>query len=213
MNLSELLPPGLGETLAILASRWDSAGPLLGGFPLLAKGRPVSTDAIASAAGVEVTQVEQAVDAARCKRDPGGRLIDLYGLTLQPTRHRLEIGQKILFSGCALWAYVVPRLVDATARVESVDPVRQERVRLSVAPTGIESVDPPNAAATLVVASQEAIDRDVCTAFCGKASFFVSLESAEEFAADHPTCRPVELPEFQQAARLFHRAIWRAIET
>ena len=101
-------------TLRLLASRWGSAGPLLPGFPLLAKGWPVSIEEIAKAASTEVGQVEKAVNAARCERDAQGGLVDLYGMTLTPTVHRLEIDGKVLFSCCALWAHVIPKLVDAT---------------------------------------------------------------------------------------------------
>ena len=199
-------------TLELLASRWGSAGPLLPGFPLLAQGRPLPIEEIAAATGVEVGEIETAVDAARCERDAQGRLIDLYGLTLTPTHHRLEIGPKVLFSCCALWAHVIPKLVDSRVRVESVDPNRHEVVRLSISPAGVESADPSGATATLVVATQEAIDADVCGAFCCQVRHFVSRESAEEFAAGRPTCQAVELSEFQGAAELFHQAIWSAVE-
>ncbi len=200
-------------TLERLAARWGSAGPLLPGFPLLAQGRTVSVDEIAEAAGTDVGQVEQAVDVARCKRDQQGRLIDLYGLTLTPTIHRLTIDGKILFSCCALWTHVIPKLVDRTLRVESVDPLRHELVRLVVSPGGVESVDPTCAVATLAVATQEAIDRNVCEAWCCQVAHFVSRESAEEFAAGRSTCHVVELPELRQATERFHQAIWSAIES
>lgn len=199
-------------TIELLADRWGSAGPLLPGFPLLAQGRPVSVEDLAQAAGTEVGKIESAVDAARCERDAKGRLIDLYGMTLTPSVHRLEIDRKILFGCCALWAHVIPKLVDTSVRVESVDPVRHELVRLSVSPKAIESVDPPGAAATLAVATQETIDRDVCGAFCCQVRHFVSRESAEVFAAGRPNCHVVELSELQEAAEQLHRAIWSAVD-
>lgn len=198
--------------MGLLADRWCEAGPLLQGFPLLARGTPVSVEEIAQAAGAEVDQVEKAVGKARCERDAQGRLIDLYGLTLTPTLHRLEIGNKMLFTCCALWAHVVPKLVDATAQVESVDPVRREVVRLSISPDGVESADPAESAATLAVATQEAIDTDVCEAFCCQVRHFVSRESAKEFAEALPSCHEVELSEIQEAADLLHEAIWRTVD-
>ncbi len=199
-------------TIELLAVRWGSAGPLLPGFALLAQGKPLPLEEIAKANGTEVDRVERAVSVARCERDPQGRLIDLYGMTLAPSLHRLEIRDKILFSCCALWAHVIPKLVDATVQVESVDPLRRELVRLSVSPAGVESVDHPGAAATLAVATQEAIDDDVCRAFCCQVRHFVSRESAEEFAAGRPTCHAVELSELQRAAEQLHQAIWSAVE-
>jgi alkylmercury lyase len=200
-------------TLERLAARWGSTGPLLPGFPLLAQGRPVSVEEVAAAAGTEPSQVERAVDAARCERDVHGRLIDLYGLTLTPTLHRLTIDGKVLFACCALWAQVIPKLVERTVEVESVDPSRRELVRLTLSPVGIEAVEPPGSVATLAVADQEAIDRDVGEAWCRQVAHFVSRESAEEFAAGRNTCHVVELSEFRKATEHFHQAIWSAIET
>ncbi len=212
--LSDLLPDApLRQTLAALAARWGSAGPLLPAFSLLAAGRPVSVEEIASSAGLAVDQVVAAVGAARCARDADGRLIDLYGLSLTPTVHRLSIGGKILFSCCALWAHVIPTLLDCSVAVESVDPVRRELVRLTVSPTQVESADPPAAAATIAVATAESIAVDVGAAFCSQVRHFVSRESAEEFAAPRPTCYAIDLAELQAAADGLHRSIWRAIES
>ena len=200
-------------TLERLAARWSSAGPLLPGFPLLARGRPVSLEEIAAAVGTKPDQVRRSVDAARCERDERGRLIDLFGLTLTPTIHRLSIDGKILFGCCALWTHVVPILVNRTVQVESVDPVRRELVRLELSPEAIESVTPSGSVATLAVASQDAIERDVGEAWCSRVSHFVSRESAQEFAAGRPTCHVVELREFHQVTELFYQAIWSAIES
>lgn len=198
-------------TIDLLADRWGDAGPLLQGFPLLARGKPLAIEEIAEAAGINVKGVERAVDAARCERDAEGRLIDLYGLTLTPTPHRLEIDKKILFSCCALWAHVVPKLVKATVQVESIDPIRREVVRLSVSPAGVESVDPAESAATLAAATEEAIAANVYEAFCFQVRHFISRESADEFSRALPSCHSVDLSEIQEAADLLHDAIWSAI--
>lgn len=205
-----MIPHDIDTTIDLLANRWRSAGPLLAGFPLLARGRPVAVEDVARASGTELSRVERAVAAARCERDAQGRLIDLYGLTLTPTAHRLTIDGNVLFGCCALWTQVVPKLIDRTAEVESLDPERREVVRLTISPTGIESVDPPGAVATLAVATREAIDRDVCAAWCCLVAHFVSRESAERFAAARSTCHVVELPELREATERFHRAIWSA---
>jgi hypothetical protein len=199
-------------TLELLAGRWREAGPLLPGFSLLARGKAASVDEIAAAAGAEVDQVERALDAARCERDARGRLIDLFGLTLSPTLHRLEIGNRILFSCCALWAHVIPKLVDATVQIESVDPIQRQAVRLTVSPERVEFADPPKCVATLAIATQGAINSDVCSAFCCQVRHFISQESAEEFAAALTSCHVVELSELQEAAGLLHERIWRTVD-
>lgn len=211
MNLDS--SPGVKVTIDLLASRWGSAGPLLAAFPLLAQGRPVSVAGVVEATGTSAADVRHAVDTARCERDAQGRLVDLYGMTLAPTVHRLSIDGKILFSCCALWAHVIPKLVDSPIEVESVDPIRRELVRLSLSPSGVEASDTADATATLAVATPEAIAADVCDAFCCQVRHFVTRESANAFAATRPTCQVVDLAEFQEAADQLYRSIWSAIET
>jgi hypothetical protein len=95
-------------------------------------------------------------------------------------------------------------------QVESVDPIQREVVQLTLSPAGVESADPPESVATLVVATLEAIDADVGNAFCRRVRHFVSRESALAFAANLSSCHVVELSELQEAADLLHEAIWSA---
>lgn len=199
-----------GMTLHLLAARWRDAATLLPAFRLLAQGRPLAVEEIARASGVTDERVSHAIAAARCGRDADGRIVDLYGLRLAPTLHRLEIGHKVLFSCCALWAHVIPKLVDATVRVESVDPVCREIVRLSLSPERVQSADPAESAGTLALATREAIDADVGEAFCSHARHFVSHDSAQQFAAARPSRHPVTLAELHQAADELYNAIVNA---
>lgn len=201
------------STIHWLATRWKEAEVLLRAFPLLAQGHPLEIADIAKAAEAPVERVIQALEVGRCERDQAGRLIDLYGMTFVPTLHRLQIAEKMLFSCCALWAHVIPKLVEDTVRVESIDPVRREVVRLSISPDGIDSVDPEASAATLAAASEAEIEEGVREAFCWQVRHFVSRESAEEFAAGSPSCHAVELMQLQCAADLLHEVIWRAVNT
>ncbi|MEE8583407.1 MAG: organomercurial lyase, partial [Acidobacteriota bacterium] len=110
----------MSSTIDLLADRWEGAGPLLACFPLLAQGEPLPIGRIAEAAGVDIQLIEQALRTARCKCDENGCLTDLFGMSLEPTHHRLEIEGRVVFSCCALWAHVIPRLVERWAEVESV---------------------------------------------------------------------------------------------
>ncbi len=198
-------------TIRALASRWAEAAILLPAFPLLARGRPLKIDEIAAASGATVETVTRALESGRCARDASGRLIDLYGLSLTPTPHRLEIDGSILFSCCALWAHVIPKLVDSTVRIESVDPLERQLVRLSVSPERVASIEPEGSAATLTTASQADLEADVCAAFCSQVRHFVSQESAENFADASSECHPVTLAELQEAAELLYQAIWSTV--
>lgn len=202
-----------GPTIQRLAARWTDADVLLPAFPLLARGKPLEIGDIAETTSISVERVTEALDSGRCERDETGRLIDLYGMTLMPTLHRLEIDGKILFSCCALWAHVIPKLVDQTVKIESIDPYCHELVRLSVSPNGVDSAEPGGAAATMAIAGQEAVDADVCTAFCCHVRHFVSNESAANFAADSPARHVVDLRQLDESANQLYRGIWRQGET
>ena len=198
-------------TIRHLAARWREAKVLLPAFPLLAQGEPLDIDLVAQTTGIPAEQIEKAVETGRCERDSAGRLIDLYGMTLSPTLHRIEVDSKIVFSCCALWAHVIPKLIGREISVESVDPRRRELVRLSISPNGVEAVKPVGAAATMAIASEEAVGEDVCSAFCCQVRHLVSRESAEEFAAESSVRQVVELTELQTEADDLYRAIWQAI--
>lgn len=197
------------STIRILASRWADAGLLLPAFPLLARGQPLGVDEIAEASGVNGDRVLQVLENARCERDDDGRLIDLFGMTLSPTLHRFPIDGRILFSCCALWAHVIPKLVGRLIEVESVDPSSRELVQLSLSPDGIEGASPAGAAATMAIASPEAVDADVCAAFCCHVRHFVSLASAERFAARSRARHVVDLVTLDNMADQLHQEIRR----
>ena len=200
------------DTIRHLAARWEEAGPLLRAFPLLARGEPLATADIARVTGESLERVERAVESGRCERDAEGRLIDLFGMTLTPTPHRLEIDQRILFSCCALWAHVIPKLVDRPVLVESVDPNRRELVRLSISGQGVAAVQPRGAGATMAIADREAIETDIATAFCSNVRHFVSRESAEEFASGCSFRKVVDLTEIHTLAGQLYDAIWAVLE-
>jgi len=136
------------STIQHLAVRWQEARVLLPLFPLLAEGEPLDIDHAAQATGLPAIQIETAAVAGRCARDAKGRLVDLYGMTLAPTLHRIEVDTRIVYSCCALWAHVIPKLIGQAVEVESVDPLRRELVRLWISPTGVEAVEPIGATAT-----------------------------------------------------------------
>jgi alkylmercury lyase len=200
----------LSSTIAILAERWSKADVLLPAFPLLARGTPLAIADIAQSTGIPAERIEDAVRLGRCERNSAGRLIDLYGMTLSPTLHRVEIESRIVYSCCALWAHVIPKLIGRAARIESVDPVRRQLIRLTISLDGIEAAEPAAAMATLVHTTREAVAADVGAAFCTHVRHFVSQESAEQFVAEDPARQLVALSELQEAANLLYRAIWEA---
>ena len=199
------------STIRCLAERWSGAGLLLPGFPLLARGEPLTVGQIADAAGVNDHEVEAALRKARCAFNESGRLIDLFGMMLAPSYHRLEIDGKAVFSCCALWAHVIPKLLDRVVLVESVDPQSRELVRLEIGPGKVRFVSPGTALATMAVADAASIEQDVGSAFCGHVRHFASSDSAHRFAAKFPSCQVVDVNELHEIAGQFYEAILESL--
>lgn len=195
------------ETIDLLADRWRAAGSLLPGFGLLAEGKPLAIDQLAAETGVEVGRLKELLVSVRSEFDGEGRLVDLFGMTLKPTAHRLEIGSNVVFSCCALWAHVIPKLINRSVVVRSVDPVSGELVELSISPVGIESLEPVHAMATMAVANAPDIAADVGAAFCHHVNHFVTRENAALFAAESPSRGVVTVGELHESSADFYRAI------
>lgn len=71
-------------------------------YRLLAKGIPVAATDLAEAARVPLTRVEAALGEWYGVRfDDKGRVNGYWGLTLEPTKHRMRIGDRTLFAWCA----------------------------------------------------------------------------------------------------------------
>jgi alkylmercury lyase len=184
------------ETIDLLAARWSAAGTLLPGFRLLAEGQPLPIVQLAAETGVEIDGLRELLVSVRSEFDEQGRLVDLFGMTLQQTPHRLEIESKVVFSCCALWAHVIPRL-----------PVSKELVHLLISPDGIESVEPVDAMATMAAANERDIAADVCAAFCCQVKHFVSRENAQLFASWSSRRSVVTVDELHELGSDFYMAI------
>jgi len=195
------------ETIDLLADRWRAAGTLLPGFGLLAEGEPLPIDQLAAETGVEIDRLRELLVSVRSQFDDEGRLVDLFGMTLERTPHRLEIGSNVVFSCCALWAHVIPTLINRSIVVHSTDPVSRELVQLSISPEGIECVEPVHAMATMAVANARDITADVCAAFCCQVKHFVSRENAELFASGSARRCVVTIGELHELGSDFYRAI------
>ncbi len=198
------------KTIEHISLRWQQTNKILLRqlFPLLAQGRPVSPTQLAQKTGNAVSTVEQALVKGHTDRDKYGNVIELFGITQVPTLHRIQIGHVCLFSCCALVSQMIPLLLSQTAVIESVDPVGHRLVRLTISPTGIQSVVPHNAVGTLVLTNAEQVQKDVRSAFCMHVHHFPDSDLAKEFVSTDPRRYVVDIQQLHQAARQLTTAIW-----
>lgn len=201
------------RTIGYLAARWrdrDRDTTILRHvFPLFAEGRPVSPTRLARVVGKDVAEVEHALERASTHRNQQGHVVELFGIMLEPTLHRVQVGKVALFSCCALDAHMVPLLIGQTATVESVDPVCHRVVRVTISASGVQTVEPDGAVGTLVVAEEAEMQRDVRAAFCNHVCHFPNREIAAEFARADSRRRIVDMDDLHQAARQLWAMVWR----
>src|SRR5262249_41779329 len=131
---------------------------------LLGQGQPVSAAQIGAALGIaEVTVTETFERMPDIERDESGQVVG-WGLSLQQTPPQFRINGHTLYTWCALDALTYPILLEQTAQVESVCPISQTPIRLSVGPDGISALDPATAMVSLTIP-------DTHPDACNRASF------------------------------------------
>ena len=200
----------ISKTIGHLASRWQEADKsiLRKLFPLLAEGKPISPTRFAQTTDKDVVTVEKALQIGRTDRDDYGRVIELFGVMLIPTPHRIMVEGVALFSCCAMVSQMVPSLVGKDATVESIDAINNKVVKIRISPKSIRSVEPKDAVATFVMTNQEDVLRDVRSAFCSHVRHFINTETAREFIRMNPKRYIVGMDQLHQIARQLQDMIW-----
>lgn len=178
-QLAEELQNTLLSSPGIEQDRWLLPAQLR----LLAQGRPVSAAHLADATGRPEPEVRQALSRqGDLETDEHGRVVG-YGLTLRPTPHAFEVDGRQLYTWCALDTLMFPALLDRTVHVTSSCHTTGAPVRLTVTPTGVTELDPPDAVVSIVTPDAPA---SVRAAFCHQVHFFASRDAAGPWLAEHP---------------------------
>jgi len=202
-ELARALADGLR---AVSAHRPELAGQLLW---LLAEGRPVSPDRVAEAIGVSR---EEAIDILR--ESPGVELDDennvagCFGLALTPTPHHFQMGDRELFTWCALDALFLPIVLNRPARVESSCAVTGKKVLIEVSPDAIQGVEPAGAVMAIIVPEASEVCCDLRGAFCDKVHFFSSSGAAREWAAKRKGVTILSVDDAYRLARLLLESLF-----
>ncbi len=110
-------------------------------------------------------------------------MVGFVGLAISPMDHRFQAeGGKPVYAWCALDPFLIVPVIGRTARVESKDPVTNERISMTVTPNGITDLAPTSVVVSFLVPDKP-FDQDVIQSFCNFIHFFASQESAERWAA------------------------------
>lgn len=153
----------------------------------LARGTPVSPQQVAEIAkdlDLPGSQANATLDWL-AEKNENGDIVGLAGLSLNEWSHRFKVKDQELSTWCALdTLYLTPLLKQAT-EVESLDPVTQERIKISLSPEGVLEYLPKSAVLSIVIPKVDLKGlqsaEQIWTAFCNYSLFFTTVETARQW--------------------------------
>ncbi len=170
----------------------------------LAKGSPVSKDALAQSLGWPVDRVGAVLEMAPVTEyDDNGNVIG-YGISLRKTQHAFEIDGQRLYTWCALDTLIFPAVIGKTARVLSHCPQTGEPILLPVTPDEVRRLEPAVAVVSLLMPGTSP---DIRSSFCCHVHFFACASAGETWSSGHAGSEIVSVAE----AFRFGRAIARQL--
>ena len=114
----------------------------------------------------------------RAQLDDEGRLLGIAGLTVEPSRHRLTIGDETRWTWCALDAVGILGALEATGSIHSTDPRSGDPVDI-----GFEDGTPTGDATLFILGGYDG--GNVIQDWCPMVNFFAARADAEAWVADN----------------------------
>ncbi len=174
----------------------------------LAKGAPVTTDQLAAALGISSGEVNRLLERpalhALLYRDDRALILGFGGLAVTPMAHRLRVRGGALLTWCAWDSLFIPQLLDATADVESPDPVTGDVVHLEVTPDSVTAIRTSTRVMSFLAPDASAFRESAMNAmtnFCHFVFLFASRDSGETWVARHPGTFLYSLEDAVELAR------------
>ena len=151
------------------------------GFRLLFDGgRPVDVDRWATAAGVDVETLHEIIETSgssgRVQFNAEGSLIGIAGLTVEPTRHELNIDGTIRWTWCALDAVGILGALGATGTICSTEPQTNDAIEIVFV-----QGEPTSGATLFILGGYDG--SNVVEDWCPLVNFFATRRDAEVWVA------------------------------
>jgi alkylmercury lyase len=151
---------------------------------LLAGGRPIAMDELATLAGRPEDEVDRLLRSQPgTDWDESGRLVG-FGLTLRPTQHRYTVNGHTFYTWCATDTLFFTLIIGQPAVAESTCPLTGQPIRLELRPDAIISLDPAGAVVSKLHRGEPVAD--LRAEVCDHGHFFASPGAASTWAAEHP---------------------------
>jgi alkylmercury lyase len=181
----------------------------------LAEGQPVPRPALAKRLEISVEAVNRILDGwPGVFSDAQHRIVGYWGLSVPAaysSPHTLRMNGRTLTAWCAWDTLFLPELVGHTAEIESVGPIGNGIVRLTVSPERVERVEPVGAQMSILLPDAQEVQKDVLSSFCHFVHFFPSRQAAENWTAKHAGTFPLSIEDAHTLARLKNEAQYREV--
>ena len=156
-------------------------------YQLLAKGSPVTHQLLASRLQLSLDTVSGTLDRWwGVQFDEQDRINAFWGLTLQPTIHRLQINGHTLYTWCAWDTLFIPLILRSTTQVESQCPVSKELIHLMVTPSRVTAVEPDSAVLSFLTPDSGDVKDNIVANFCHYVFFMSSRDAGAQWIEAHP---------------------------
>ena len=177
----------------------------------LAQGQPVSAAALAACAGRDENDVTATLARwPNLRRDKQGRVEAFGGLSLPPTKHRFDIGDRPLYTWCAWDTLFLPALLGQQAQVKSTCPMTAIEVRLMVAADCVLTAHPQDVWVSFPPPTQTSTD-EIVESFCCHVHFLAGADAADGWASARPGTFALALADAFELGRLATRAFFTTI--
>ena len=174
----------------------------------LAKGHPVTSSRLAQALQLSPRDTKELLKHPNLQsltyRDKQGSIVGFGGLAVQEMPHRLIVEGQTLFAWCAWDTLFIPGILGRTADVSSPTPDGGTRVRLRVAPSEVEEIEPRSAVMSFLLPTAQTFQADALKAmasFCHFIFFFPNTDAAAVWTASRPDTSVVPVSDAFELGR------------
>jgi len=196
-------------------SQLARATAFLGVVPLVAEEQPVPRTVLAKRLDISVETVNSILDSwPGVFSDAERRIVGYWGLSLPAaygSPHTIKMNGQTLSAWCAWDTLFLPQLVGHMAEIESVGPVENGILRLTVTRERVARVEPVGAQMSILLPDAQEMQKDIVTSFCHFVQFFPSRQAAENWSAKRPGTFPLSIHEAHVLARLKNEAQYRDV--
>ena len=153
----------------------------------LADGSPVPRDALAARSGLaleEAADLLARIPGTAIEFDQTGRIIAYLGLSIAPTRHRLQLASQTLYTWCGLDALFLPEILGSPAVILSPCPASGQTIEIRLTADRLTKVAPEGAVMSLVEPDLDRCRDDLRGMFCCHVNFFADAATFDAWRGD-----------------------------